>query len=516
MSEKIIRALLSVSDKTNIVTLAQELTKHKVHILSTGGTAKVLKEAGIAITDVSSHTNFPEIMGGRVKTLHPIIHGGILADRTNEKHLSAMEVHDIPPIDMVVVNLYPFSDTLASGADIDTCIENIDIGGPTMIRAGAKNHNYITVLTDPSQYDEIIEELNTLHGQTTLETRRKLAKQAFGHCGVYDAKITNWLSSISDDETPENFFEIGTRKETLRYGENPHQKASLYITDSSQISIANATQYQGKPLSYNNLNDGDASFAMVCDFDVPTCAIIKHANPCGIASGENGVDAFEKALACDPVSAFGGIVAFNCTVNKDIIHAMKDLFIEVIIAPYFTEDAKEALLIRTNVRVLETGGLMDTTKNTYNIKKLNGALLLQDKDNVKITREDCTVVTKNRPTEEQWKDLLFAFKTVKHVTSNALVLARSQQTVGIGAGQMSRIDSANIMCNKAKEFLGSENTVIASDAFFPFADALEICTNAGAMAVIQPGGSKNDDQVIELCNTLGIPMVFTNTRHFKH
>ena len=515
MTYKISRALLSVSDKKNIVELAQGLAKHKIQILSTGGTAKTLKEAGVAITEVSSHTGFPEIMGGRVKTLHPNIHGGILANRANEQHQTAMEIHDISPIDMVVVNLYPFQETIDSGADTSTCIENIDIGGPTMIRSGAKNHEFVTVLTNPDQYKSVLEELDNNDGHTTCETRRALALDAFTHTAKYDASISNWLSSVNGNVHPKTLFNIGTHKETLRYGENPHQISALYTTDTACTSISNATQLQGKPLSYNNLNDGDAAFEMVCEYTAPSCAIIKHANPCGIASGTDSTDAFKKAFACDTTSAFGGIIAFNCTFDENTAQAVSNLFIEVIIAPHFTNTAKDIMLARGNIRLLETNGLC-SNKDSSVIKNINGAMLVQSSDNLSITQSECSVVTKKSPTDAQWQDMLFAFKSVKHVKSNAIVYARNLQTVGIGAGQMSRVDSAKIGAEKANAFLGAENSVVASDAFFPFPDALELCIKAGARAIIQPGGSKNDEDIIAAANNAGIVMVFTNTRHFKH
>ena len=515
MADKIQRALLSVSDKTGIVELAKALATHKIHILSTGGTAKVLKEAGIAITEVSAHTSFPEIMGGRVKTLHPSIHGGILADRNNKKHLSSMEIHEIPPIDMVVVNLYPFQKTVLGGGDVETCIENIDIGGPAMIRSGAKNYAFITVLTNFDQYDAVIQEMQEHGGETTLATRQNLALQAFSHTAKYDADVSNWLSKVRGNEHVETLFNIGQRKEVLRYGENPHQKSALYATDSTKICVANAIQLQGKPLSYNNLNDSDVAFEMVCEYNKPSCAIIKHANPCGIASGTNSTDAFQKALSCDSQSAFGGILAFNTEFDAETANMIKDLFAEVIIAPSFTEDAKKILLAKTNLRVLETGGVHCTENNSV-IKNINGAILVQDTDISNLSKDTCTIVTKVQPTDAQWEDLFFAFRAVKHVKSNAIVLARDNKTVGIGAGQMSRVDSAKIACEKADAFLGTKNAVVASDAFFPFPDALQLCINAGIKAVIQPGGSKNDDKIIALADEIDIPMVFTHTRHFKH
>ncbi|MGB1360903.1 MAG: bifunctional phosphoribosylaminoimidazolecarboxamide formyltransferase/IMP cyclohydrolase [Alphaproteobacteria bacterium] len=513
---KIIRALLSVSDKTGIVELAEGLARHKVHILSTGGTAKALKEAGIAITDVSTHTEFPEIMDGRVKTLHPKIHGGILADRDNEKHIMAMETHNISQIDMVVVNLYPFVNTVKSGAGFDDCIENIDIGGPSMVRSCAKNHKHTTILTNPNQYQKILDEMDANSGETTPETRRDLAWEAFAHTAEYDANIANWFASKLDKEAPEKIFSISNLKQTLRYGENPHQSASVYSNDDGRVGVVNANQIQGKELSYNNLNDADAAFEMVCEYDDPACAIIKHANPCGLAVGKGASDAWKKALSSDPVSAFGGIVAFNCEVDEDLVEALGDIFLEVIIAPSFTDKFKKAIETRQNLRLLETNGLADNKDSSNMLKNIAGGVLVQSRDNGSVKKSDCKVVTKRKPTDTEWEDLLFAWKSVKNVKSNAIVYTKNGQTVGIGAGQMSRVDSARIGAEKADLFEGAKDSVVASDAFFPFADGLQVCIDAGITAVIQPGGSKNDDEVIKAADEAGIAMVFTGMRHFKH
>ena len=510
------RALISVSDKTGIVEFATNLAKHGVDILSTGGTSKALKDAGLKVTDVSDHTGFPEIMNGRVKTLHPLVHGGILADRDNSEHVKAMTDNDIQAIDIVIVNLYPFVDTVASGADFDTCIENIDIGGPSMVRSCAKNHKHTTIVTNPDQYATVVSEMDQNNGSTTLETRREFALAAFAHTAEYDSHIANWFSKELQEEYPTKLFSVGTLKQVLRYGENPHQKAAVYSTDDKAISITNAKQLQGKELSYNNLNDADGAFEMVSDFDTPSCAIIKHANPCGIASGADSHEAWVKALSCDPISAFGGIVAFNCEVGADFAHSLGKMFLEVIIAPSYTKDALEILSKKKNLRVLETTTNVDTKSSHMISKNINGGILSQSYDNGGITIAECTVATNRAPTDTEWADMMFAWKAVKFVKSNAIVYARDTQTVGIGAGQMSRVDSARIGAEKAQSHETAKNSSVASDAFFPFADGLEECIKAGITAVIQPGGSKNDQEVIDAANKAGITMVFTGMRHFRH
>lgn len=513
---KIARALMSVSDKTGLIDFAEGIIRHGVHILSTGGTAKALKEAGIPITDVSSHTGFPEIMDGRVKTLHPLIHGGILADRDNEKHMLAMEAHSISPIDMVVVNLYPFVKTVESGADFDSCIENIDIGGPSMVRSCAKNHKHTTIITDVHQYKMVLSEMDSNAGATTLDTRRKLALSAFNHTATYDSHIANWMSKTADENMPKTLFTVGVLKQSLRYGENPHQQACLYETNENRKGVTKATQLQGKHLSYNNLNDADSAFEMVCEHKQTACAIVKHANPCGIAVGGSVADAWEKALACDPVSAFGGIVAFNKPVDIQFAENLGDIFLEVIIAPKFSTEAIKILSTRENLRLLATGGVCNVRDSGHYIKHLAGGLLVQSRDSSIIKQTDCKVVTDRPPTDTEWADLLFAWKACKHVKSNAIVYAKNGQTVGIGAGQMSRIDSARLGADKGNRFLGCKDSVVASDAFFPFADGLELCIKSGVTAIIQPGGSRNDAQVIKAANKARITMVFTGIRHFKH
>ncbi|MFC4892266.1 bifunctional phosphoribosylaminoimidazolecarboxamide formyltransferase/IMP cyclohydrolase [Pseudofrancisella aestuarii] len=513
---KIQRVLISVSDKTGIVEFAKGLTMYGVEILSTGGTSKSLKDAGINVKDVSEHTNFPEIMNGRVKTLHPLVHGGILADRDNPEHIKAMRENGINGIDMVVVNLYPFVNTVKSGASFADCVENIDIGGPSMVRSCAKNHKHTTIVTNPRQYEEVLREMATNEGATTQYLRKKFALEAFAHTAEYDAHIAEWFSTQVCEEYPEKLFSVGTLKHILRYGENPHQKAAIYTINTSEVCVTNAKQLQGKELSYNNINDADGAFEMVCEFTEPSCAIIKHANPCGIASGENALDAWEKALSSDPVSAFGGIVAFNCEVDEAFAESLGKMFLEVIVAPSYTQKALEVLASKKNLRVLETGAVFDTKSSRMISKNVNGGILSQSYDNGSVKKEECKVVTDRQPTAEEWADLMFAWKAVKYVKSNAIVYARDTQTVGIGAGQMSRVDSARIGAEKANAFEGAKGSVVASDAFFPFADGLEECIKVGATAVIQPGGSKNDQEVIDAANKAGITMVFTGMRHFRH
>jgi phosphoribosylaminoimidazolecarboxamide formyltransferase/IMP cyclohydrolase len=513
---KIQRVLISVSDKTGIVDFAKGLAKYGVDILSTGGTSKALKDAGLTVKDVSEHTHFPEIMNGRVKTLHPLVHGGILADRDNAEHIQAMKDNNIDGIDMVVVNLYPFVNTVKSGASFADCVENIDIGGPSMVRSCAKNHKHTTIVTNPTQYKIVLAEMADNNGDTTQESRKKFALEAFAHTAEYDSHIAKWFSSQIGEEYPEKLFSVGTLSQVLRYGENPHQKAAVYKTDTDMVSVTNAKQLQGKELSYNNLNDADGAFEMVCEFTEPSCAIIKHANPCGIASGKNALEAWKKALSSDPISAFGGIVAFNCEVDEEFVNDLGKMFLEVIIAPSYTTGALELLSAKKNLRVLSTGTIFDTKTPRMISKNINGGILSQSYDIGGVTRAECTVATTRQPTEKEWADMMFAWKTVKYVKSNAIVYARDTQTVGIGAGQMSRVDSARIGAEKANAFEGANGSAVASDAFFPFADGLEECIKAGATAVIQPGGSKNDQEVIDAANKAGVTIVFTGMRHFRH
>ncbi len=517
---KIQRVLISVFDKAGIVEFAKGLAKYKIQILSTGGTAKILKKAGVIVTDVSKHTEFPEILDGRVKTLHPKIHAGILSIRDNDKHVMALETQNISNIDMVVVNLYPFIKTVKNGADYDECIENIDIGGPAMVRSCAKNHKYTTIITNPNQYDLVLKEINYNMGETTYEMRKSLAVEAFSHTAEYDLNIANWFSNQNKQKIPTKIFNVANLKRELRYGENPHQKAVLYSFDNDNIGIIGAKQLQGKELSYNNINDADSAFEIVCEYDEPACVVIKHTNPCGVAIGNSAKDAWEKALSCDPVSAFGGVVAFNCEVKEDLADVLGDIFLEVIIAPSFSEEFLNSVKCRQKLRLLETGNIANKKHDSNVMKYISGGLLIQSRDNVKINKDDCRVMTKTQPTEQQWNDLMFAWTSVKNLKSNAIVYVKNGKTIGIGAGQTSRVDSANIGAKKIKSFFDAkENTdgiVVASDAFFPFADGLQVCIDAGISAVIQPGGSINDDEVIKCADEAGIAMIFTGIRHFKH
>ncbi len=507
------RALLSVSDKTDLVEFAHLLISHNIEILSTGGTAQTLREAKIPVTDVSAVTQFPEIMEGRVKTLHPKIHGGILAKRDHEDHQRAMSDHNITGIDLVVVNLYPFEKTVNDGADFKTCIENIDIGGPAMVRAAAKNFQHVTLLTTPADYALL---KDTLPHPPSVEIRQKLAQKAFAMTGAYDCAIQNWLAQQNNDLFPERLLLSATKIQDLRYGENPHQAAGVYRTDQ-QLGVVNATQLQGKELSFNNLNDTDAAFALVCEFEEPAVAIIKHANPCGVAIASDCVTAYTRALACDPVSAFGGIIALNRPLDGATACEIIKIFSEVIIAPHITPEAREILKTKDKIRVLETGGLSAPRAPSLNIRTLNGGLLVQTTDTAHITQDNLRVVTQRAPTPDQVRDLLFAFTVCKHVKSNAIIYAKDGRTLGIGAGQMSRIDSTRIAAWKAAEAkLDLRDCVVASDAFFPFADGLIAAANAGATAIIQPGGSIKDQDVIAAADDHNLAMVFTGIRHFRH
>ncbi len=524
---KIKRALLSASDKNGIEDFARKLAERGVELLSTGGTAKMLKEAGIAVKDVSDHTGFPEIMDGRVKTLHPTIHGGILAKRSDDAHIKAMDDNGITDIDMVVVNLYPFVETVQSGKDFEECIENIDIGGPAMIRAAAKNHEFVAIVTDPQDYERVLEDMEAHDGAVTHKTRKQLAATAYALTATYDSNIAGWFVEQMDENFgyPRRISFSGTLKQTLRYGENPHQTAALYtVDDSLRPGAARASQVQGKELSYNNLNDTDAAFELVAEFDEPAVAIIKHANPCGVATGEDTLTAYNRAFACDPVSAFGGIIALNRTLTKDTAEAIIQKFCEVIIAPDIAADAAELLKSKKNVRVLTTGGMPDIQQKRRMVTRVAGGLLVQDSDTGRITEDDLQVVTDREPTPEELEDMLFAFRVAKHVKSNAIIYAKDGATVGIGAGQMSRLDSARIAAKKsedAAEALGldeplAKGSVVASDAFFPFADGLISAAEADVTAVIQPGGSIRDEEVIEAANERGLAMVMTGMRHFRH
>ncbi len=519
---RITRALISVSDKTGLVALGQALAARGVEILSTGGSAQRLAEAGVPVKEVSDHTGFPEIMDGRVKTLHPRVHGGILARR--DIHAEAMAAHDIPAIDLVVVNLYPFEATVAKGAGDDDCVENIDIGGPAMIRAAAKNHDFVTVVTDPEDYEAVLDELARTGGATTLALRRRLAQRAYARTAAYDAAIAAWMAGRQGEDFPPRATLSGRLSQTLRYGENPHQKAAFYVTGDQRPGVATAIQLQGKELSYNNLNDTDAAFELVAEFARPAVAIIKHANPCGVAEGDNLLDAYRAALLCDPVSAFGGIIAVNRPLDAATAEEIAKLFAEVVIAPDADDAARTLLAGKKNLRVLLTKEVPDPAAPGMVVKHLSGGFLLQNRDSGRVDPAALKVVTKRAPSEREMADLLFAFRVAKHVKSNAIVYARNGATVGIGAGQMSRVDSARIAAIKSAEAAKAaglaepltRGSVVASDAFFPFADGLLAAAEAGVTAVIQPGGSIRDNEVIAAADEQGLAMVFTGMRHFRH
>lgn len=521
------RALLSVSDKTGLVDFAQALAHAGVELVSTGGTAKAIAEAGIAVRDVSELTGFPEIMDGRVKTLHPAVHGALLGVRDDPEHTQAMHKHKIEPIDLVVVNLYPFETVRQSGADYSAVVENIDIGGPAMVRASAKNHAYVAIVTDPEDYAPVLNALEMNFGSLSLDFRKKLAAKAFARTAAYDSAISGWFAEALDIEHPTWRAFGGKLESVMRYGENPHQSAGFYATGEQRPGVATARQLQGKQLSYNNINDTDAAFELVGEFDPSksaAVAIIKHANPCGVAEATTLKDAYVKALACDPVSAFGGIVAVNRLLDADAAEEIVKTFTEVIIAPEATGDAIDIIGAKKNLRLLVTGGLPDPRTIATTVKSVAGGLLIQGRDNAVIDDLALKVVTRRAPTDAEMADLKFAFRVAKHVKSNAIVYVRDGATVGIGAGQMSRVDSSRIAARKAQdaaEAMGlaeplTKGSVVASDAFFPFADGLMAAIEAGATAVIQPGGSMRDDDVIAAADAHGIAMVFTGVRHFRH
>ncbi|TNE65731.1 MAG: bifunctional phosphoribosylaminoimidazolecarboxamide formyltransferase/IMP cyclohydrolase [Rhodobacteraceae bacterium] len=521
------RALLSVSDKTGLVDLGKALAAKGVELLSTGGSAKTLREAGLDVKDVSEVTGFPEMMDGRVKTLHPRVHGGLLALRDNAEHVAAMDEHGIGGIDLLIVNLYPFEAALARGADYDEMIENIDIGGPAMIRAAAKNHGFVTTVVDVEDYDALIAELDANDGQTSYAFRQKMAQIAYARTGAYDAAVSNWMASAIGEDAPRRRVVAGQIKQTLRYGENPHQSAAFYVDGSERPGVATAVQHQGKELSYNNINDTDAAFELVAEFDpaeTPAVAIIKHANPCGVAKGATLLEAYNNAFDCDRTSAFGGIVALNQVLDAETAKAIVEIFTEVVIAPGATDDAKEIFAAKKNLRLLTTEGLPNVLAKPNTIRQVAGGYLFQDKDAGFVGVDDLKVVTEKAPTPEQMQDLLFAWKVAKHVKSNAIVYVKNQATVGVGAGQMSRLDSALIAAKKAErmaEAMGlpeplTKGSAVASDAFFPFADGLLEAAAAGASCVIQPGGSMRDQEVIDAANEAGLAMVLTGMRHFRH
>jgi phosphoribosylaminoimidazolecarboxamide formyltransferase/IMP cyclohydrolase len=524
------RALLSVSDKRGIAEFAARLAERGVELVSTGGTAKTLRDAGLTVCDVSELTGFPEMMDGRVKTLHPAVHGGLLAIRDNAEHRSSMTEHGIGAIDLLVIDLYPFEATIARGASYEDSVENIDIGGPAMIRAAAKNHDWVAVVTDPDDYALVLAELDERGGTTSLALRRRLAGKAYARTAAYDAAIANWFTGQTHEVAPKHFTLPGTLGQTLRYGENPHQSAAFYVSPENgrlRPGVATARQLQGKELSYNNLNDTDAAYELVAEFDPAksaAVAIIKHANPCGVATGETLAEAYRQALRCDPVSAFGGIVALNGSLDAEAAKAIAEIFTEVIIAPDATPEAQAILAKKKNLRLLLAGGLPDPRAPGFTLRTVGGGFLVQSRDTGSPDLVELKVVTERAPTEQELADLIFAFRVCKHVKSNTIVYAKGGATTGIGAGQMSRVDAARIAMWKgqaAAEAAGlseplTRGSVAASDAFFPFADGLITVAEAGATAVIQPGGSMRDAEVIAAANERGLAMVVTGMRHFRH
>ena len=520
------RALISVSDKTGLEALGSRLAAAGVELVSTGGTAKALRTAGLTVRDVGELTCFPEMMDGRVKTLHPAVHGGLLAVRGNPEHMAAAEAHGIQPIDLLIVSLYPFEATVARGAGYEACVENIDIGGPAMIRAAAKNHADVAVVVDAAEYEPVLVEIEATGG-TRLATRRRLAAAAYARTAAYDAAVSGWMAAEIGEETPPRRAFAGTLAQTLRYGENPHQRAAFYVDGSARPGVATATQLQGKELSYNNINDTDAAFELVADLDPaegPAVAIIKHANPCGVARGATLAEAYRRAYDCDRVSAFGGIVAVNGTLDGATAEKIAEIFTEVVIAPEADEAARAVFAAKKNLRLLVTGALPDPRAPRLAWRQVAGGFLVQDADRGRVGREDLKVVTQRAPDEAELADLLFAWTVAKHVKSNAIVYVKGGATVGIGAGQMSRVDSTRIAARKAAdmaEALGlaespAKGAVVASDAFFPFPDGLMAAAEAGATAVIQPGGAMRDEEVIGAADAAGLAMAFTGMRHFRH
>ncbi|NYE08875.1 phosphoribosylaminoimidazolecarboxamide formyltransferase/IMP cyclohydrolase [Bacillus niacini] len=508
------RALISVSDKNGILEFAKELVSLGFEIISTGGTKKALQEQGVPVLGVSDVTGFPEILEGRVKTLNPFIHGGLLAKHDDEQHQKQLQEHRIDPIQIVCVNLYPFQQTIAN-PDVTTedAIENIDIGGPTMLRASAKNHQYVTVVVDPVDYSKVIEELKA-EGKTTLETRRKLAAKVFRHTAAYDALIAEYMTDLAQEETPEKLTVTYELKQSLRYGENPHQKAAFYKKPlGSTFSIANAEQLHGKELSYNNINDADAALQIVKEFTEPAAVAVKHMNPCGIGTGSNSFTAFEKAFAADPVSIFGGIIAFNSEVDAQTAGKLHEIFLEIIIAPSFSEEALTILTAKKNLRLL-TIPFSGAKKPENKLTTIEGGLLLQEQDRFTLENATISVPTKRQPTEQEWEALKLGWKVVKHVKSNAIVVTKEDMTIGIGAGQMNRVGAAEIALKQAGE--KAAGAALASDAFFPMDDTVEAAAKAGITAIIQPGGSIRDEDSIKKADEYGIAMVFTGVRHFKH
>lgn len=528
---KISRALLSVSDKTGLIDFARGLDGYGVMLISTGGTAKALRDAGLSVTDVSDVTNFPEMMDGRVKTLHPMVHGGLLSLRDKPDHAAAMTAHGIAGIDLLVCNLYPFEATVARGADFETTIENIDIGGPAMTRSAAKNHDWVTVVVDIEDYGVVLAEMAANGGATSFDLRKKLAQRAFARTAAYDAAVSNWLAreleKQGDKEPPRRRAFGGILRQSLRYGENPHQQAAFYTDGSERPGVATIKQLQGKELSYNNINDTDAAYELVAEFDpriAPACAIIKHANPCGVAIGKTLKEAYLAALSCDTQSAFGGVLAFNQKLDGPTAEEIAKIFTEVIIAPDADEEAQKILASKKNLRLLVAGALPDPLAPTLTYRSVAGGFLVQTRDNGRVTADGLKLVTKRQPSAQEISDMLLAFTIAKHVKSNAVIYVKDGSTAGIGAGQMSRVDSARIAALKAKDAAKiagwpqprTIGSAAASEAFFPFPDGLLAVAEAGATAVIQPGGSLNDQKVIEAADEAGLAMVFTGMRHFRH
>jgi phosphoribosylaminoimidazolecarboxamide formyltransferase/IMP cyclohydrolase len=513
------RALISVSDKTGLVDAARVLVAAGVELVSTGGTRKAIADAGLPVKDISDLTGFPEMMDGRVKTLHPIVHGGLLGVRDAPDHAKAMAEHAIGGIDLVYVNLYPFESTVAAGADYATAVENIDIGGPAMIRSAAKNHGYVAVCTEIADVEEVLADM-AADGATGLDLRKRLAARAYARTAAYDAAISAWFAEALGDEAPKRRAFAGELVQTMRYGENPHQKAAFYRFANPRTGVATAKQLQGKELSYNNINDTDAAYELIAEFDPkagPACAIIKHANPCGVATGKTMVEAYERALACDPTSAFGGIIALNQRLDAATATEILKLLTEVVIAPDADADAVELFRKKKNVRLLTTGGMPDPLAPGLTFKSVAGGFLVQSRDDARLSPADLKVVTKRAPTDEEVRDMLFAFTIAKHVKSNAIVYAHAGQTLGVGAGQMNRKDSARIAALRAADFgLDLKGSACASEAFFPFPDGLIQAADAGCTAVIQPGGSIGDKAVIEAADERGLAMVFTGVRVFRH
>ena len=517
---KIKRALISVSDKKGIIDFAKTLIKFNVEILSTGGTAKLLADNNIPVIEVSDYTGFPEMLDGRVKTLHPKIHGGILGKRDDEKHLQTMNKSNIPLIDLVVVNLYPFEATISKeNCPLSEAIENIDIGGPAMIRSSAKNYNGVAVVTDASDYKMIEDALKQNDGALNLESRFNLAKKAFEHTAKYDSAISNYLNGLDTNKSvtyPNKLNLVFNKKMELRYGENPHQSASFYVDEiANKGSLASFKQLQGKELSYNNLNDADTAWECVKSFKLPSCVIVKHANPCGVGSSKNLLDAYKKAFLTDPTSAFGGIIACNTSIDINTSSQIITQFVEVVIAPSYDLESLKVFESKPNIRLLEV--TLDNNFNAFELKKVGGGLLVQSPDNFNIDMDHCKVVSKLKPNQEQMDDMLFAWRVAKYVKSNAIVFCKNNQTLGIGAGQMSRVDSTKIASIKAHNAnLDLTNSVVASDAFFPFRDGIDVLAAAGAKCVIQPGGSLRDEEVVSAADELGLVMLFTGYRHFRH